>query len=271
MPEKDDDSGVRALNIATEVALTSNFSVGLPIIGYLGAHSRSTQIAGTVAKDSVTAMLSALYVQISPVNPMSDSVSKLTEAIETILQVERSDIPVISGHLGALGGVLRSLGVSAADAGLGMGGAFDARSVLRSPTKKSDGSSQGGPIGSRRYVSQILRSLNRKQWDRLMSIDSMRAYLDCRLGCCRFRTPDDRTEWAREHSLRTRVSEAADLAGLAPSMRASRQVDVLQAARASIVTVNSSLQANGLDLIPAEHIENQLAALQRILARHTAA
>jgi hypothetical protein len=143
-------------------------------------------------------------------------------------------------------------------------------SVLRSPTKKND-ESRRGPVGSRRYVPQILRSLNRKQWDALMSIDAMRAYLDCRLTCCRFRTPQDRTEWAREHSLRTRVSEAADLAGLAPSMRASRQVDVLQAARASMVTVNSSLQANGLELLPAEHIENQLAALQRIMARNTAA
>jgi hypothetical protein len=244
--------------------------VGVPIVGYLGAHSRSIQLAGAVADDSVTAMLSALYVQISPVNPMNDSVSKLADTIETILRIERGDTPVISGHLGALGGVLRSLGVSAADAGLGMGEAFDARSVLRSPTKKHEGS-EGGPIGSRRYVFQILRSLNRKQWDRLMSIDAMRAYLDCTLACCRFRTPSDRTEWAREHSLRTRVSEAADLAGLAPSMRASRQVDVLQAARASMVTVNSSLQANGLDLLPSEHVENQLAALQWIMASNTRA
>jgi hypothetical protein len=104
-----------------------------------------------------------------------------------------------------------------------------------------------------------------------MSIDVMRAYLDCRLTCCRFRTPKDRTEWAREHSPRTRVSEAADLSGLAPSMRASRQVDVLQAARASMVTVNSSLQGNGFESLPVEHVENQLAALQRIMARHTAA
>lgn len=270
MPEKDDDSAIRALNIATEVAMTSNFSVGMPIVGYLGAHSRSIQLAATVVEDSVTAMLSALYVQISPVNPMNDSVSKLTDVIEAILRIEKGDTPVVSGHLGALGGVLRSLGVSAADAGLGMGEAFDARSVLRSPTKKND-ESRGGPVGSRRYVSQILRSLNRKQWDALMSIDAMRAYLDCRLTCCRFRTPQDRTEWAREHSLRTRVSEAADLAGLAPSMRGSRQVDVLQAARASMVTVNSSLQANGLELLPAEHVENQLAALQRIMARNPAA
>jgi hypothetical protein len=270
MPEMDDDSGVRALNVATEVAMTSNFSVGMPIVGYLGAHSRSIEIAAALADDSVAAMLSALYVQISPVNPMSDSVSKLTDVIDAILRIERGDTPVISGHLGALGGVLRSPGVSAADAGLGTGETFDARRLLRSPTKK-DEESRGGPVGSRRYVWQILRSLNRKQWDALMSIDVMRAYLDCRLTCCRFRTPQDRTEWAREHSLRTRVSEAADLSGLAPSMRASRQVDVLQAARASMVTVNSSLQGNGFESLPVEHVENQLAALQRIMARHTAA
>lgn len=104
MPEKDDDSGVRALNLATEVAMTSNFSVGMPIVGYLGAHSRSIQLAAALADDAVTAMLSALYIQISPVNPMKDSVSKLTDVIEAVLRIERGDTPVVSGHLGALGG-----------------------------------------------------------------------------------------------------------------------------------------------------------------------
>ena len=53
-----------------------------------------------------------------------------------------------------------------------------------------------------------------------MAVGSIRGFLDCRLPCCRFRTIQDRTEWAGEHSLRTRVAEAADLAGLAPTMRA---------------------------------------------------
>ena len=270
MPDKDDDSGVRALTLAAEVALTSELSEGKPIVGFLGGHSRNIDLVNETTDDSVTPLLSGVYIQISPVNPMTDPVSKLVDVIETMVQFERNGTPVISGHLGALGGVLRSLGVSAADAGLGMGETFDARRLLRRRVRQDNGSGRG-PIGSRRYVMQIMRSLSRKQWDVLMSIDAMTAFLDCRLTCCRFRTPQDRTEWAREHSLRTRVAEAVDLNGLAPSMRASRQVDVLRAARASLVTVNSSLQSNGHETLPVEHVENQLAALQRILASHRAA
>ena len=270
MPEKDDDAGVRGLTLATEVAMTSKLTEAKPIVGFLGGHSRSIDLVSTMASDSVIPLLSAVYVQVSPVNPMTDPVSKLTDVIEAMVRFERKGTPAISGHLGAVGGVLRALGVSAADAGLGIGETFDAKRLLRHRVRQDNGSS-GGPIGSRRYVMQILRSLNRKQWDALMSIDAMRAFLDCRLTCCRFRTPQDRSEWAREHSLRTRVAEAVDLAGLAPSMRASRQVDVLQAARASLVTVNSSLQSNGHETLSVEHVENQLAALQRILASHRAA
>ena len=123
----------------------------------------------------------------------------------------------------------------------------------------------------RRYVIQLLRSVDRKQWDILMSVDAIRGFLDCRLNCCRFRTMDDRTGRAREHSLRARVAEAVDLAELAPSMRASRQVDILQAARASLVTVNSALRSGGNQTLPVEPVENQLAALERIVASHKAA
>lgn len=270
MPQRDEDAGVRGLTLATEVAMTSNLINGRPIVGFLGGHSRNIELVGAMADDSVIPLLSAAYIQISPVNPMTDPVSKLIDIFEAMVRFERNGTPVISGHLGALGGVLRALGVSAADAGLGTGETFDAKRLLRRKAYTENGSG-GGPIGSRRYVMQILRSLNRKQWDALMSVDAMRAFLDCRLRCCRFRTPQDRAGWAREHSLRTRVTEAADLAVLAPSMRASRQVDVLHAARASLVTVNSSLQSSGHETLPVEHVENQLAALQRILASHRAA
>lgn len=97
------------------------------------------------------------------------------------------------------------------------------------------------------------------------------ASVDCRLACCRFRTFDDRSEWAREHSLRSRVTEAADLAALAPSMRAGRQLDVIRAARTSLVMVNSALRAPSHDMLPTEHVENQLAALQRLVASRQAA
>lgn len=272
MPKRDDDSGVEALTVAVEVAMTSPATKGRPIVGFLGGHSSSIDLVSSAAKDAMTSLLSAAYVQISPVNPMKDSVSKMIDVIETMVAFERRGTPVISGHLGGLGGSLRALGVSAADAGLGVGETFDATRLLRRRDKRDkDGASRHGPVESRRYVAQVQRSLNRKQWDALMSIDAMRGFLECRLSCCRFRTPDDRSEWTREHSLRTRVAEASDLARLPESMRSSRQIDVLRAARGSLVAVNSSLRGNGFDPLPVEPVENQLAALQRVLMTNRAA
>jgi len=270
MPKKDDDAGSRSLTLAAEVAMTNDVTIGKPIVGFFGGHSQSLDLINSMVGDSMIQLLSAVYVQVSPVNPMTDSVSKLIDVVEAVLRFERDGIPVVSGHLGALGGVLRSLGVSATDAGLGSGETFNAKRLLSRPVRK-DNDSRGGPSGTRRYVMQLLRSVDRKQWDTLMSVDAIRGFLDCRLTCCRFRTIHDRTEWAREHSLRSRVAEAVALAALAPSMRASRQVDILQAARASLVTVNTSLQSSGHQTMPVEHVENQLAALGRILASQRAA
>jgi len=54
-------------------------------------------------------------------------------------------------------------------------------------------------------------------------------------------------------------------------MRAGRQLDVIRAARTSLVMVNSALRAPSHDMLPTEHVENQLAALQRLVASRQAA
>ncbi|HUP14755.1 MAG TPA: hypothetical protein VM848_01670 [Acidimicrobiia bacterium] len=116
-----------------------------------------------------------------------------------------------------------------------------------------------------------MRSVSPSQWSALRSLDVACGFLDCRLKCCRFRTIEDRTQWAREHSLRTRVAESADLAGLPPTMRAARQVDAIHAARASLVMVNTALRESGHSAIPSEHVENHLVTLEQLAARHQAA
>lgn len=266
MPVRDDDSSCRSLTLAIEAALHNESVAGRPLIGFLGVHSQSLEVTELLAEDPLLSMLSALYIQVTPVDPMLDSVSKLVQLANLMRRFEDAGVPVIAGHLGGFGGVLRALGVSAADAGLGSGETFDAGRLLRSGVKRSDGSKQGGGASARRYLPQLMRSVSPEQWKALMSINSLRGYLDCRLKCCRNRTIDDRTEWGREHSLRTRVTEAASLSAQPLSMRAGIQLDVLSAARTSLVTVNSALQGNNLLPLPTEHVENQIAALGRLMS-----
>lgn len=91
MPEKDDDAGVRGLTLATEVAMTSNLTKGRPIVGFLGGHSRSIDLVNAVAEDSVIPLLSAVYIQISPVNPMNDPTSKLIDVSEAMVSSLQSN------------------------------------------------------------------------------------------------------------------------------------------------------------------------------------
>lgn len=162
MPEKDDDRSIRSLDLAVEVAMTSESAAQRPLIGFLGIHSQSLGRDGSDVTDPMIQLLSALYVQITPVDPMSDSVSKLVQVAEAMLSFEDLGVPVVAGHLGGFGGALRALGVTAADAGLGSGETFDAKRLLRLPARtKCD--STGGGSSPRRYLAQILRSVNPSQ------------------------------------------------------------------------------------------------------------
>ena len=167
MPLKDDDAGIRSLGLAAEVALRSDAAAGVPTVGFLGIHSQSLTDVPSFTADPIIRLLSGLYVQVSPVNPMTDSVSKLVYVAQAMLRFEEVGVPVVAGHLGALGGMLRSVGVTAADAGLGRGETFDAKRTLRRSSSK-DSESTGGPSGAR-YVSQLLRSVSRHQWDSMMA------------------------------------------------------------------------------------------------------
>lgn len=120
MPEKDDDRSIRSLNLAIEVAMTSESAAQRSLIGFLGIHSHSLGKPETGLNDPMIQLLSALYVQVTPVDPMSDSVSKLVHIAETTLHFQNIGVSVVAGHLGGFGGVLRALGVAAARCGPGI-------------------------------------------------------------------------------------------------------------------------------------------------------
>lgn len=271
MPERGDDSAIRSLSRAVEVAMTNETVAARPLIGFLGVHSLDLTETPAQAKEPILQLLSAMYVQITPIDPINDSLSKLVQVAESLLSFEAAGLPVVAGHLGAVGGVLRSMGIAAADAGLGTGETFDAKRLLRSEKRGIEDPHAGGGMSTRRYLVQLLRSVSPKQWAVLMGLDSVRGFLDCRLPCCRFRTIADRTDFAREHSLRSRVSEAADLAAYSPTMRVSRQRDLLQAARTSLVMVNSALHSADRPQIPSEHVENHLGALDTLTSLRSSA
>ena len=76
--------------------------------------------------------LSAAYVLLSPWDPAHDPVDRLSSAARVLLGIEDAGIQVVVGRGGGIGVALRGLGLSAAEAGLAEGEAFDQASAVAS-------------------------------------------------------------------------------------------------------------------------------------------
>lgn len=241
-----------------------------PIVAFVGVRTRSLD-AGYRLLEALPAFVQGVYIQFTPVDPMRDPPAKIVAVTKLMLAFRAAGFDVVGGRLGAMGNIVRSLGVAAADAGLGDGEAFDRASKLRPGGGSARGSSQR-PSGARIYLSQIGRSVSGGTWKDLMSVPGLPGYLLCRSACCLFRQTGDSTLGrAREHSLFARTEEAAQLAALPESMRAQRVLDELEGARALLGTFNGALAAHSLPVIPAEYVENLTAAMRRLLGKPAAA
>jgi hypothetical protein len=171
---------------------------------------------------------------------------------------------VIAGRLAGIGTVLRGLGVSAAEAGLATGEAFDLRQQLR-PRRPSEGRR---PIGSgpRIYVGQLGQSLAGREWSRLMRAEGLWGHLHCKMPCCRFQAIDSSLDRAAQHSLWSRTSEASQLATMAAPIRAQRALDMLAGQRAFLATCNRALHQLGETPLSPNLLEHQVTTLNALLA-----
>lgn len=256
---------LRAINVAEGATLPAK-----PMVAFVGVHTSNLD-AGRSLLAQLPKFVSAVYVQFTPVNPMGDSVAKLVSLARLLSEYRSEGFEVIGGRLGAAGNLLRALGISATDAGLGDGETFDRGGKVRTG---STGEKKSGPrpSGGRIYVPEIGRSIWGVEWKRLTAIDSIRGYLVCNRPCCLFRATGETTlSRSREHSLHCRVEEAKRLHDLPGSMRADRAFDDLRAARSMLATFNSALREEGERPMKGEYADNLIAAMARVLGRPEAA
>lgn len=271
IPRRHDDGILKLTMTAVQTALdfVGNGVKPRPLIGFAGVHTADLDGAYRLL-DELPYSLEAVHVQITPLSPMNDSPGKLVTIASLLLAYGAKGFDVIGGRLGAIGQMLRAVGVSAVDAGLGSGETFIMNSLLKSSSAHL-GAGVGVPMGPRIYVPQILRSIFGRDWHRLSSVPSIRGQLTCILPCCRFRRFDDTLNRAAEHSLRWRTEEAAQLATLPTTMRGQRVWDDLLKTRATITAINTALTEAGNSPIPHKHIENHIATMARLLHKPEAA
>ncbi|KAA0234608.1 MAG: hypothetical protein JJLCMIEE_03081 [Acidimicrobiales bacterium] len=270
MPEDDAEDLRSAYEVIFEVAADLRDVPARPFVAFIGGHTRGVdQVLALL--DEVPHFVSAVYVQLSPINPAADSPSKLESLADVYQHASGLGFKVIAGHAGAITPAMRALGIDAADAGLATNETFDRARVRRSQGRANHDSSQGGGRRSRMYFSQLGRSLSADDVERLLSVPAGAAELrGCRMPCHRFRS-DHIIERAREHSLWARVQDAQLVSSLPPSMRLTSLYERLRTQRSTISTINSALTHANLEPLDMKSIDNHLAWIARALSSRSAA
>lgn len=265
----DDSADLTLAAVDTALKTVGGDIKPMPLIGFIGVHTRDFDAAYRLL-EKLPYSLEAVYVQFTPVTPTTDAPGKLVAIAEFLLACQERGLDVIGGRLGAIGQLLRGVGVSAVDAGLGAGETFNFANAVR-PSTKPGGGPNRGPVGPRMYVNQIARSVNGRDWSRFASLPSIKGLMVCSLHCCRFRRFDEILKRAGEHSLHGRIKEARDLHALPPTVRAESVWNELLRTRSTIASINSALVEAGEVPISDKHVGNYIATMARLLRKPEAA
>jgi hypothetical protein len=94
-----------------------------PCVALLGVHTSSMEAARQLI-DDLPHWIDSIYLQLSPVNPLSDSPSKIIDALMLMRHATQQGFSVIAGRLAGPAPLLRAAGIAGADAGLGEGESF---------------------------------------------------------------------------------------------------------------------------------------------------
>lgn len=205
----------------------------------------------------------AAYVHVSHVRA-SDSLLRLGHVFDLLSAVEEHGMPVLAARCGSLGVAFRAMGVAATESGLADAESFDYAEQLQAQVSRSPVAtgSRGRPGGARVYWPAIGMTLAGPVSARITDIPRAAQLLACPLQCHRFRPLSSTTgHRAAEHSLRSRVDEAHQIAGLPLSMRLDRAFHLTTDRRDRLRALNSILRSAGEPPLSEDQLTTQLALL----------
>ncbi len=261
---------VRALTLTLLETAQAALPDARPCVAFLGVHTASMEAAHQLV-DDLPHWIDGVYLQLSPVNPLHDSPSKIIDALMLMRHATQQGFSVIAGRLAGLAPLLRADGIAGADAGLGEGESFAYGAKIKNHEPRNGTEHQPRLLGGRLYVPQLGRSVSAREWDRLMKIPALRGQLLCRLPCCAFGLPVETTpRRGREHSLHCRVAEAKTLPGSGrPTIDAS--IALLEQRQSTARAIAASLDEAGLDAVATGFLDNHLAVARYLRDASSAA
>lgn len=172
MPMSHTEELLPAIESSLEVASRMTSIEPRPLVAFVGGHTRGLEQVLRLLRN-MPSYISGVYLQLSPIDPKRDSVSKLENLTRAYRQAADLGFPVVAGHLGAIAPSLRAVGVDAADAGLATGETFDRSRARRIYKREKRKASKGGGYPSRMYFPEIGRSLSGSEVKRLLEIPAV--------------------------------------------------------------------------------------------------
>ena len=261
---------VHALTLTLLETAQATLPDARPCVAFLGVHTSSMEAAHQLV-DDLPHWIDGLYLQLSPVNPLYDSPSKIIDALMLMRHATQQGFSVIAGRLAGLAPLLRAAGIAGADAGLGEGESFAYGTKIKNHEPRNGTEHQPRLLGGRLYVPQLGRSLSAREWDRLMQVPALRGQLLCRLPCCAFGLPVETTpRRGREHSLHCRVDEANALPSSGRSS-VDASIALLGQRQSTARTIIASLDEADLDPIATGFLDNHLAVARYLRDSSSAA
>jgi hypothetical protein len=229
-----------------------------PCIAFIGAHTSSMEAAHQLI-DDLPHWIDGVYVQLTPVNPLHDSPSKIIDALMLMRHAAQQGFTVIAGRLAGLTPLLGAASIHAVDAGLGEGESFAYGTKVKNHEPRNPGDRQPRLPAGRLYVPQLGRSVSAAEWARVMQIPALRGQLLCRLPCCAFGLSVESTpQRGREHSLHCRVADAKALSASGrPAM--DTVIALLGQRQSTARAITASLREAGFDPVATDFLDNHLA------------
>lgn len=152
----------------------------------------------------------AVYVLPLRLNPIRASTETLVAYVEFLLALRDASLGVIAGRMGAFGLVLQALGLPIFDSGLCEAESSNLAGLEGSARRRATGA-RGGGQQRRVYLEPLKTTVGKGLAEMVLRDRSVRSRFGCARACCLHSGINGPIAQNREHFLRTRHDEVAEL------------------------------------------------------------
>jgi hypothetical protein len=240
----------------------------MPVIAWLPVTAKFREASLAAAKVYVESRaVQGFYAQLNNVNGLRDPLDRFQRSAKLLIEIQNLGLPVIAGHFGPVGLVMRAIGIAAVDCGpcdaqsFNFANSIKAAALLRSPTRST---SKRFASAIRIWVSEVGQTVTANQMAAIRRDRAAYAEIVCRRPCHRFRLGPDTLTVAVHHSLLCLNEEARQQSDLPTSVRVDAARRALVAMKSRVPLLDLALSQEQERTLRQDHLDVQLALLAEV-------